>query len=68
MKKQSLFDEREYEILKIFEEIINHSSLSIFLGGIGCYPLDDHILCKSCNAKRVQALSMSYHTGMTTEL
>ncbi|XP_039437546.1 thyroid receptor-interacting protein 6-like [Culex pipiens pallens] len=37
-------------------------------GGIGCYPLDDHILCKSCNAKRVQALSMSYHTGMTTEL
>lgn len=29
-----------------------------------CYPLDDHVLCKSCNAKRVQKLSMS----MTTEL
>ncbi|KAI2807655.1 hypothetical protein BLOT_005593, partial [Blomia tropicalis] len=25
--------------------------------GRGCYPLDDHILCRSCNAKRVQALS-----------
>ncbi|XP_064642416.1 thyroid receptor-interacting protein 6-like isoform X2 [Lineus longissimus] len=32
--------------------------------GRGCYPLDDHLLCKSCNAKRIQAM-----TGkMTTEL
>ncbi|XP_037024287.1 lipoma-preferred partner homolog isoform X2 [Bradysia coprophila] len=32
--------------------------------GRGCFPLDDHILCKSCNAKRVQALT----SHMTTEL
>ncbi|XP_034940113.1 thyroid receptor-interacting protein 6 [Chelonus insularis] len=32
--------------------------------GSGCYPLDDHVLCKSCNAKRVQALT----SHMTTEL
>ncbi|EGI70860.1 PREDICTED: thyroid receptor-interacting protein 6 isoform X2 [Acromyrmex echinatior] len=32
--------------------------------GHGCYPLDDHILCKSCNATRVQALT----SHMTTEL
>jgi hypothetical protein len=32
--------------------------------GRGCYPLDDHVLCKSCNAKRVQALT----SRMTTEL
>ncbi|XP_057664784.1 thyroid receptor-interacting protein 6 isoform X1 [Diorhabda carinulata] len=32
--------------------------------GRGCYPLDGHILCKSCNAKRVQALT----NHMTTEL
>ncbi|KAK0175217.1 hypothetical protein PV327_008983 [Microctonus hyperodae] len=32
--------------------------------GSGCYPLDDHILCKSCNAKRVQTLT----SHMTTEL
>ena len=25
--------------------------------GRGCYPLDDHILCKGCNARRVQALT-----------
>ncbi|XP_032312053.1 zyxin isoform X1 [Drosophila ananassae] len=25
--------------------------------GRGCYPLDDHILCKSCNAQRVQVLT-----------
>jgi hypothetical protein len=25
--------------------------------GRGCYPLDGHVLCKSCNAKRVQALT-----------
>ncbi|KAJ8680221.1 hypothetical protein QAD02_016008 [Eretmocerus hayati] len=30
----------------------------------GCYPLDDHVLCKSCNASRVQALT----SHMTTEL
>ncbi|CAH1981587.1 unnamed protein product [Acanthoscelides obtectus] len=32
--------------------------------GRGCYPLDGHVLCKSCNAKRVQALT----SHMTTEL
>uniref|UniRef100_A0A6M2DE51 Putative focal adhesion adaptor protein paxillin n=1 Tax=Xenopsylla cheopis TaxID=163159 RepID=A0A6M2DE51_XENCH len=32
--------------------------------GRGCYPLDDHVLCKSCNAKRVQTLT----THMTTDL
>lgn len=32
--------------------------------GRGCFPLDDHVLCKSCNAKRVQALT----NHMTTEL
>ncbi|KAF3427892.1 hypothetical protein E2986_03916 [Frieseomelitta varia] len=32
--------------------------------GRGCYPLDDHVLCKSCNATRVQALT----SHMTTEL
>lgn len=32
--------------------------------GRGCYPLDDHVLCKSCNAKRVQQLT----NHMTTEL
>ncbi|XP_023158982.1 uncharacterized protein LOC101449673 isoform X1 [Ceratitis capitata] len=25
--------------------------------GRGCYPLDGHVLCKSCNAKRVQTLT-----------
>jgi hypothetical protein len=25
--------------------------------GRGCYPLDDHILCRGCNAARVQALT-----------
>ncbi|XP_076320438.1 lipoma-preferred partner homolog isoform X2 [Tachypleus tridentatus] len=32
--------------------------------GYGCYPLDNHILCKSCNAKRVQTLT----SRLTTEL
>ncbi|XP_022246181.1 lipoma-preferred partner homolog [Limulus polyphemus] len=32
--------------------------------GYGCYPLDDHILCKNCNAKRVQTLT----SRTTTEL
>uniref|UniRef100_A0A1B0FII6 LIM zinc-binding domain-containing protein n=1 Tax=Glossina morsitans morsitans TaxID=37546 RepID=A0A1B0FII6_GLOMM len=32
--------------------------------GRGCYPLDDHVLCKSCNAKRVQMLT----NRMTTDL
>ncbi|XP_044764264.1 thyroid receptor-interacting protein 6 isoform X1 [Coccinella septempunctata] len=32
--------------------------------GRGCYPLDGHVLCKSCNAKRVQAIS----NNITTEL
>ncbi|XP_054164509.1 lipoma-preferred partner homolog isoform X2 [Oppia nitens] len=25
--------------------------------GRGCYPLDDHILCRNCNAKRVQEIT-----------
>jgi len=25
--------------------------------GHGCYPLDDHILCKTCNARRIQLLT-----------
>ncbi|XP_043278757.1 thyroid receptor-interacting protein 6 [Venturia canescens] len=32
--------------------------------GHRCYPLDDHVLCKSCNATRVQTLT----SHMTTEL
>ncbi|UYV82015.1 RNF41 [Cordylochernes scorpioides] len=32
--------------------------------GQGCYPLDDHILCRSCNATRVMDLTYK----MTTEL
>lgn len=32
--------------------------------GKGCYPLDDHVLCKSCNAERVKTLT----SHMTTEL
>lgn len=32
--------------------------------GNGCFPLDDHILCKSCNADRVQRLTRH----MTTDL
>ncbi|KAK3088148.1 hypothetical protein FSP39_015392 [Pinctada imbricata] len=32
--------------------------------GRGCYPLDDSILCKNCNAKRIQAMS----SKMATEL
>ncbi|KAL4221528.1 E3 ubiquitin-protein ligase NRDP1 [Mactra antiquata] len=32
--------------------------------GRGCYPLDDHILCKTCNAKRINALT----TKLSTEL
>ncbi|XP_071110031.1 lipoma-preferred partner homolog isoform X1 [Haliotis cracherodii] len=32
--------------------------------GRGCYPLDDHILCKNCNAKRIQQMT----TKMATEL
>lgn len=31
--------------------------LSSEADGRGCYPLDDHILCKSCNARRVQVLT-----------
>ena len=33
--------------------------------GRGCYPLDDHVLCKACNAARVQALTAP---PMATEL
>lgn len=25
--------------------------------GKGCYPLDDHLYCKECNARRIQDLS-----------
>ncbi|XP_052226648.1 lipoma-preferred partner homolog isoform X2 [Dreissena polymorpha] len=32
--------------------------------GRGCYPLDDHILCKTCNARRINALT----TKLSTEL
>ncbi|XP_061189778.1 lipoma-preferred partner homolog [Saccostrea echinata] len=32
--------------------------------GRGCYPLDEHILCKNCNAKQIQAMS----SKMATEL
>ena len=32
--------------------------------GKGCYPLDNHVLCKSCNARRVRALT----SKVTTEL
>ncbi|XP_008181864.2 thyroid receptor-interacting protein 6-like [Acyrthosiphon pisum] len=32
--------------------------------GRGCYPLDDHVLCKSCNAKRVQALTSTMITDL----
>lgn len=39
-------------------------ALSSSAEGRGCYPLDDHVLCKSCNAKRVQQLT----NHMTTEL
>ena len=28
--------------------------------GRGCYPLDDHVLCKGCNTKRIQELTMAY--------
>ncbi|GFN96401.1 lipoma-preferred partner-like protein [Plakobranchus ocellatus] len=38
--------------------------LSSEVEGRGCYPLDDHILCKNCNAKRIQALT----TKMATDL
>ncbi|KAH8272497.1 hypothetical protein KR044_011887, partial [Drosophila immigrans] len=31
--------------------------LSSEADGRGCYPLDDHVLCKSCNARRVQVLT-----------
>ncbi|GFS10849.1 lipoma-preferred partner-like protein [Elysia marginata] len=38
--------------------------LSSEVEGRGCYPLDEHILCKNCNAKRIQALT----TKMATDL
>ena len=25
--------------------------------GHGCYPLDDHVLCKQCNTRRIQLLT-----------
>ncbi|XP_064461312.1 lipoma-preferred partner homolog [Ornithodoros turicata] len=31
--------------------------LSSEADGRGCYPLDDHILCRACNARRVQTLT-----------
>ncbi|KAK2191372.1 hypothetical protein NP493_53g06016 [Ridgeia piscesae] len=39
-------------------------TLSSEVEGRGCYPLDDHILCKSCNAQRIQRMT----SNMTTEL
>lgn len=30
-------------------------------GGSGCYPLDDHVLCKNCNTKRIQDLTNGIH-------
>ncbi|XP_014675431.1 PREDICTED: lipoma-preferred partner homolog isoform X2 [Priapulus caudatus] len=38
--------------------------LSSEADGRGCYPLDDHILCRQCNAARINALT----SRMTTEL
>lgn len=38
--------------------------LSSEADGRGCYPLDEHILCKTCNAKRIQMMT----TKMATEL
>ncbi|KAK7069807.1 E3 ubiquitin-protein ligase NRDP1 [Halocaridina rubra] len=32
--------------------------------GRGCYPLDGHVLCKSCNARRVQALTSKVTTDL----
>ncbi|CAB3359398.1 Hypothetical predicted protein [Cloeon dipterum] len=32
--------------------------------GRGCYPLDDHVLCKGCNASRVQALTSKIATEL----
>ncbi|XP_071945967.1 lipoma-preferred partner homolog isoform X2 [Antedon mediterranea] len=31
--------------------------LSSEVDGQGCYPLDDHVLCRECNGKRVQSLT-----------
>lgn len=33
----------------------------------GCYPLDEHILCRDCNAQRVQLLTQ-HPGGLVTEL
>ncbi|KAG7161310.1 Lipoma-preferred partner-like [Homarus americanus] len=32
--------------------------------GRGCYPLDGHVLCKSCNARRVQAITSKVTTDL----
>lgn len=32
--------------------------------GRGCYPLDGHVLCKSCNARRVQELSSTLSSNI----
>ncbi|XP_033641825.1 lipoma-preferred partner homolog isoform X2 [Asterias rubens] len=34
-----------------------YALLSSEADGRGCFPLDDHILCRDCNTKRVQALT-----------
>lgn len=34
-----------------------HLLLSSGGEGHGCYPLDDHVLCKQCNTKRIQVLT-----------
>lgn len=30
----------------------------------GCYPLDGHILCKTCNSARIQALTAKASTDL----
>jgi len=33
-----------------------HVQLSTKLDGEGCYPMDDHLLCKTCNVNRIRGL------------
>lgn len=49
-----------------------NAPLSSEKGGSGCYPLDGHLLCQDCNAKRVQILTAELDSTpqqpLTTEL